>query len=118
MTNEVSIKKLILVPAVITLAVTLLRLTGELMHWSKALFNPAAGGGGAIVGIAWLVPVMWRWWSLPTGLVAERPDVPAPLINLLLLMAAGVFLSGVRDLYATFGLPYGSWPWSKADHQV
>ncbi len=47
MTNDVSIKKLILVPALITLAVTLLRLTGELMHWSKALFNPAAGGGGA-----------------------------------------------------------------------
>ena len=57
MTNDVSIKKLILVPALITLAVTLLRLTGELMHWSKALFNPAAGGGGALVGIAWLVPV-------------------------------------------------------------
>ena len=47
MTNDVSIKKLILVPALITLAVTLLRLTGELMHWSKALFNPAAGGGGS-----------------------------------------------------------------------
>jgi hypothetical protein len=34
MANAVAIKKLILVPAVITLAVTLLRLVGELMHWS------------------------------------------------------------------------------------
>src|SRR2546426_440321 len=50
MTNDASIKKLILVPALITLAVTLLRLTGELMHWSKALFNPAAGGGGGLAG--------------------------------------------------------------------
>jgi hypothetical protein len=64
MTSAVSIKKLILVPAVITLAVTLLRLTGELMHWSKALFNPAAGGGGAIVGIAWLVPVFGIYFGL------------------------------------------------------
>ena len=26
-------------------------------------------------------------------------------------MAAGVFLSGLRDLSAAFELPYGSWPW-------
>jgi hypothetical protein len=63
--------------------------------------------------VAWLIPVMWGWWSLPTGLVPERPDVPAPLVGLLLLMAAGVLLSGVRDLYATLGLPYGNWPWPK-----
>ena len=43
MTNGVSMRKIILVPSVITLAVTLLRLTGELMGWSKTLFNPAAG---------------------------------------------------------------------------
>ena len=33
------IGKLILVPAVITLAVTLLRLVGELQGWSPILFN-------------------------------------------------------------------------------
>ena len=68
---------------------------------------------GAMVG--WLAPVMWRWWSLPTALVAEPPDVPAPLIGALLIMAAGVFLSGVRDLYAALGLPHGNWPWPKAN---
>lgn len=31
---------------------------------------------------------------------------------LLAVMAVGVFLSGLRDLYAAFGLPHGSWPWS------
>src|SRR5207247_3678613 len=36
--------------------------------------------------IACLVPVMWRWWPLPTQLVAERPDVPAPLVRALLIM--------------------------------
>jgi hypothetical protein len=32
-TPSLSNRKLVLVPALITLAVTLLRLTGELMHW-------------------------------------------------------------------------------------
>jgi hypothetical protein len=55
--------KLILVPAVITLAVTLLRLVGELRGWSPTLFNREAGGGGALVGIAWLVPVFGAWFG-------------------------------------------------------
>ena len=60
------IGKLILVPAVITLAVTLLRLFGELQGWSPALFNRDAGGGGALVGIVWLIPVFGAWfgWKL------------------------------------------------------
>jgi hypothetical protein len=28
------------------------------------------------------------------------------------VLAAGVFLSGVRDLYASLGLPGGDWPWT------
>ncbi len=38
-------RRLILVPAIITLAVTLLRLTGELQGWSPKLFNADPGGG-------------------------------------------------------------------------
>lgn len=66
----VSVGRLILVPAVITLAVTLLRLVGELNGWSPALFNRAAGGGGAIVGIVWLVFVFgfyFAWKLLEAG---------------------------------------------------
>ena len=81
MINDVSIKKLILVPAVITLAVTLLRLTGELMHWSKALFNPAAGGGGAIVGIAWLVPVFGIYFGLKLAGAGLAPAALGPAIG-------------------------------------
>ena len=59
------IGKLILAPAVITLAVTLLRLVGELQGLSPALFNREGGGLGTFVGIVWLVPVfggseLWR----------------------------------------------------------
>jgi hypothetical protein len=56
--------RLVLIPGIITLAVTLLRLVGELNGWSPTLFNPAAGGGGAIVGIAWLVPVFGIYFAL------------------------------------------------------
>jgi hypothetical protein len=60
------IGKLILVPAVITLAVTLLRLVGELRGWSPTLFNRECGFCGALVGIVWLVPVFGAWfgWKL------------------------------------------------------
>jgi hypothetical protein len=59
--------KLILVPAVITLAVTLLRLVGELRGWSTALFNRGDRPfSPSLVGIAWLVPVFGAWfgWKL------------------------------------------------------
>jgi CHASE2 domain-containing sensor protein len=36
-------RQLILVPAVITLAVTLLRLVGELQNWSPTLFSREPG---------------------------------------------------------------------------
>jgi hypothetical protein len=61
------IGKLILVPAVITLAVTLLRLVGELLRWSPALFNRGDRPfSPSLVGIAWLVPVFGAWfgWNL------------------------------------------------------
>lgn len=55
--RAVSTRSLIFWPAVVTLGVTLLRLTGELLHWSPSLFSPAPGGGGSLVGISWLPPV-------------------------------------------------------------
>jgi hypothetical protein len=61
------IGRLILVPAVITLAVTLLRLVGELQRWSPALFNRGDKPfSPSLVGITWLVPVFGAWfgWKL------------------------------------------------------
>jgi hypothetical protein len=52
--TPISTTRLILVPSLITLAVTILRLVGELQHWPSPLFNNSAGGGGAIIGISWL----------------------------------------------------------------
>ncbi len=62
--------------------------------------------------IAFLIPELTRWWSMPTALLRLSPDVP-PLVQWSLgIMAVGVFLSGARDLYAAYGLPGGTWPWN------
>ena len=47
-----NIKQLILVPAIISFAVTILRLVGELNNWSPSLFSREAGGGGALIRIS------------------------------------------------------------------
>src|SRR2546422_11077975 len=61
-----STTSLILTPALITLAVTVLRLIGELQHWSPRFFSREAGGAGAVVGIVWLVPIFGVYfaWNL------------------------------------------------------
>jgi hypothetical protein len=59
-----SILSLIAVPAVITLAVTILRLVGELQNWSSTLFNPTPGGGGSLIGIVWLVPIFGVYFAV------------------------------------------------------
>jgi len=59
-----SIVQLILMPSLITLAVTILRLEGELHHWGSPWFNSSAGGGGAIIGISWLPIVFGPYFAL------------------------------------------------------
>ena len=61
---NVSSWNLILMPAVITLAITLLRLYGELQHWPTPWFNRTAGGGGAIVGISWLPFIFGPYFAI------------------------------------------------------
>ncbi len=61
--------------------------------------------------IAWLIPVLIAWWSLPTSLATSSPGVPSALRWGLVLMAIGVSVSGARDLYASQELPLGGWPW-------
>ena len=64
--------------------------------------------------LAQLVPVLWSWGREPTAVFIAAPSIPEPLRWILSAMAAGVFLSGVRDLYASLGLPHGGWPWSSS----
>lgn len=71
--NGLNIKKLIMIPAVITLAVTLLRLVGEFMNLPAWLANKEAGGAGALIGIAWLAPIFGIYFA------SKLKDAPGKL---------------------------------------
>ena len=74
-----SVGRLILVPALITLAITLLRLAGELLRWSPSLFNRAPGGPGALVGIVWLIPLFGIYFALRLARAGRSDSGPDTL---------------------------------------
>jgi len=73
-TTRPTVRELVLVPAIITLAVTALRLVGELQHWSPVLFNRAGGGPGSIVGIVWLVFIFGAWFAVKLVRAGDGPS--------------------------------------------
>jgi len=83
--QRTSIARLILIPSVITLLVTLLRLTGELLHWSTTLFSPEAGGGGSIIGITWLAPIFGIYFAMKLSGSGEGPSGAGRAIGLALV---------------------------------
>jgi hypothetical protein len=84
---------LVAIPALLTLAVTVIRLVGELQGWRPDLFGTTAGGGGALIGISWLVPLfgLWFGWRLRRA----GADVRWGRAALVYLLAIGVFAGGV-----------------------
>ncbi len=92
--SELNIRQLILVPALITLGVTLLRLVGELNNWAPALFSREAGGGGAIVGISWLPIIFGVYFALKLANMGHGPRSG--------WKAAGFSLLGILVIVAVF----------------
>ncbi|MFY9344666.1 MAG: hypothetical protein WAT39_19390, partial [Planctomycetota bacterium] len=60
----------LLLAAVVTFALTGVRLAGELLGGPEWLFGRAAGGGGALLGIGWLIPVVGAWFGRRLSLAA------------------------------------------------
>jgi len=81
-----AINRLIMYPALITLGITLLRLVGELLHWSGVLFNRTAGGGAAIIGISWLPIIFGPYFAVK---LFDRNLKPASLTKTILFALAG-----------------------------
>ncbi len=94
--------RLVLVPGIITLAVTLLRLTGELNHWSEAFFSPEAGGGMAIVGIWLLAPIFGIYFA--KKLAAAGLTAGGGRILGFGALAIGVFIAIMFTVPAILGL--------------
>lgn len=89
----------VLVAGVITLAVSLLRLYGELHGESLGLppwlVSKAAGGALSPVGIAWLVPIFGFWFGRRLAANGKRPAHAGKAILWCLLgipVTAGVFV--------------------------
>jgi hypothetical protein len=100
--NRISIVRLILVPSIITLVITLLRITGELRNWSPTLFNRAAGGGGALVGITWLVLIFGVYFALKLASDGKGPAGVGRSIGMavlgLVVMAGGGFIAAAPQV--------------------
>ena len=92
--EKLSIRRLILVPAVITLAVTLLRLVGELQRWSPTLFSREAGGAGALVGIVWLVPIFGIYFAIRLNRAGRGPASRGRAIGYALVALVTAFVLG------------------------
>jgi hypothetical protein len=125
--GRVSIPRLILVPALISLAVTILRLIGELQNWSPVFFNRAPGGPLAIVGIWWLAIVFGVYFAFKLIAAGEGPrskaaallfavlGVPVAYVGLLVRISAGINVTGKSIVSALFIvgaaiLPLRGWP--------
>jgi hypothetical protein len=111
-----SLRPLLLVPTLITLAVTLLRLAGELARWSPSLFSRDAGGGASLVGIVWLIPIFGILFALRLDKGGEGPGSVGKALGWALLAFAvntALFVAALRWLrspvaqLALFGV--GSW---------
>jgi hypothetical protein len=99
--SRISITQLILIPSVITLAITLLRLIGELQHWPTVLFSRAPGGGFAIIGITWLAFVFGAYFALKLASAGDAPASAGRVIGFailgLVLMFGGAFFIAPTD---------------------
>ncbi len=96
--NVSTTNSLILIPSVITLAITILRLIGELQNWSPAFFSRAAGGGGALVGISWLAPIFGAYFAVK---LVSAGSGPASAMKSLLRAVIGVVIVVVLAFVAT-----------------
>jgi len=91
--SSVSIGKLILIPSIITLVITILRLVGELQHWPAPWVSSAAGGGAAIIGISWLPFIFGPYFAWKLAAAGDGPASSGKAIG---MSAAGlaVFIVG------------------------
>ena len=99
-----NVKRLIMVPALIALAITIIRLVGELAGGSSTLFNREAGGGGALVGIVWLVPIVGVYFAVK---LVRQGLGPASAGKVVVLAVAGLVIAGVATglIFSFFGDP-------------
>lgn len=71
--KDPSTARLIAVPALFSIAVTALRLVGELLRWPKPLVNNDVCGK-AILGVIWLVPIFGTYFAVKLSHAGDAPQ--------------------------------------------
>ena len=104
-TKEVHIARLIAIPAVITLGVTVLRVVGELQHWPALFFSTEAGGHAALVGISWLPIIFGPYFAIK---LSESGNGPASADKSIGFAFLGLLVFVVGGVLARVGLKYGA----------
>lgn len=100
-----SIQRLIFAPALITLALTLLRVQGELAHWSKLWFSTAPGGPGPLAAaMELLAPIFGAYFALRLarlgdGPVNGRSAVGHAVLGVIILAFCAYFLMGEESTF-------------------
>ena len=111
MAESKSTWNLIAIPALITLAITILRLVGELEHWPTPWFSNVAGGGGALIGISWLPIIFGPWFAVKlvragAGPLSAGKAIGFAVLAVVLLFGGGFwFESMIRNLSYLVALP-------------
>lgn len=99
-----TIRSLILPPALITLAVTLLRLASELGGAPAWLASNEAGGPGALLGITWLPLFFGPWFALKLRPHFQGAALRRQLLRTLLAYGQAARIPVViLTLFALFG---------------
>ncbi len=97
--------KLIWIPALISLGVTLLRLTGELRHWSERWFSTETGGTDPhgvswVIGITWLAAPFGVYFAVRLARAGQVPRSAARVVTCGVLGLMMIFCS--RFLFGAF----------------
>lgn len=117
----------LLTAGVLTTAVTALRLFGELQHWNERLWNRQASGGGALLGIGWLIPICGIWFARKLARNGHAPSdaararrwcglglagiaVTFTVAKLLLPVTVGTFLFVIATLPLCAITAFVAWP--------
>lgn len=99
--NTFSATRIILIPSLIAIGVTLARLTGELRHWPRPLVNSDVCGK-AILGVIWLVPVFGIYFAMKLWRSRQPPRLKLAIalaIAGLLLKLVGTYIMERRGPY-------------------
>ena len=104
---HVSTARLILIPSLIALAITILRLVGELQHWSPTWFDPDAGGitptgVSWVIGITWLPLAFGVYFAHRLVAASVAPENPLKAVGLALL-AVAIFAAGMFYVVPALG---------------